>query len=121
MPEDPDQALPRLQFLLAQRPAHVRQHHELMRKPTLAESCTVETPASGDRVLTGKAALQSPHRLAFEAIPECKSFSALAENPLRRLGEQALAGAIHQLQPLPAVKSKHRDVDLLHHLAQQGG
>ena len=41
------------------------------------------------------------------------------EQPLRRLAQEARAGAVHELQLVLLVEGEHRDVDLRHHLAQE--
>ena len=43
-----------------------------------------------------------------------------SSSALRRAAQQALAGAVHELQPLTLVEGEDGDVDLHHHLAQQG-
>ena len=47
------------------------------------------------------------------------SSASPAEQPLGRLAEQPLAGAVDEPQPPALVEGEHRDVDLRHHLAQQ--
>ena len=60
-------------------------------------------------------------RVAGHALPEPEVRGAAIEQPLGRLTEQTLAGAVHELQPPGAVEGEDGDVDLGHHLAQQRG
>src|SRR5206468_6523834 len=54
-----------------------------------------------------------------EALLEAELGGGAADQPLDRLGEEALAGAVGEAESAPCVEREHRDVDLLHDPAEQ--
>jgi hypothetical protein len=53
MSDDPDQTLPRLSFLLAQRAAHVREHNQGVRNTSLAKGSAAHEPPRATRERQG--------------------------------------------------------------------
>jgi hypothetical protein len=111
-----DQALPGLALLVAQRAAHVRENDELHRLAALAEAAAAHVEAAGR---AGEGGVHDAGRLARDQAREPERLGVPADQPLGRSAEQPLAGAVQQLERERAVEGEDRDVDLLHHLAQE--
>ena len=120
MSQHADEPLPRLELLLTQGPADVREHEQLVRKAALAERGPVHAPARCGSRLARKGLLQGANRIARETVRQAQVGGVLADHPLDRLGQQPLSRAVHQLEAPLAVEGEHRHIDLLHHLAKQG-
>lgn len=89
-----------------------------MRQPSFAKRRAVNAPASG---AGGKGSLDALRFVAAEKLGQTQRGRAGVHDALGRLGEKPFSGAIHQTQVLVAVESEDRDVDLLHHFAEQHG
>src|SRR5206468_8842949 len=116
--EDADEALPGLAFLFAQGAAHVGEHEELQGQSSLAKSAAPRLPPSG---AAGQGKVEDARRARVEALRETQLRGQAAQQLLLRPSEQALARAVGQPEPVLAVEREDRDVDLLHHLAQESG
>ena len=114
--EDADEALPRGALLVAQRLAHVGQHHQVMGEPALPERGVPHLPASGR---AGQGNRLDARSAGIEPLIHLELGRMSIEQPLGRRPEQALAGVVHQLQPPALVEGEDGDVDLRHDLAQQ--
>ncbi len=118
VPDHADQPLPGLPLLLPQGPAHVGEHQELVRQASLAERAAAHLPASHP---ARERQVENRRGALAQTLGQPELIGGVPEEALLRLAQQALAGAVHQAQPARAVEGEHHDVDLLHHLAQQGG
>ena len=94
--EHPDQALPGLALLLAQRTAHVGQHEQPVGRAALAERARPDLPPPRP---AGERGFPDLRRALLEKRREAELLGAAAEQPRLRLAEQALAGAVDELQP----------------------
>src|SRR5208283_1938910 len=111
--QDADEALPRLHLLLAQGPADVAEHQELVRPPVLAERPSPHAPAPVGAGGLGRA--QDTVGLPLQAVGEADLPRAPPDEALTRLAEQALAGGVDEAQPRVRVEREDGDIDLLHH------
>ena len=116
VPDDANQALPRLALFLAQRLAQVGEHQQLVRPAALAEQAAPDLPAAD---AAGKRSGDDARRLAAQALVEIELGRAPPEEPFRRLAQESGAGAVHELELVILVEGEDRDVDLRHHLSQQ--
>jgi hypothetical protein len=115
--DDANQALPRLALFLAQGLAEVRQNEQLVRPPALTEAAAPDLPApdaAGER--------RGDHAwcLAAQALGQVQIGRASSEQTFRRLAQEARARAVHELQLVILVEREDRDIDLGHHLSQEG-
>jgi hypothetical protein len=127
--EDADEALPGGALLLAQGAADVREHEQMVREPALPEARPPElvapglagAPGAGPPGAAGEDRLDGARRLPAQAPGEPELGGGAAEEALGGLGEEALAAAVDEHEPVlgRAVEGEHRDVDLRHHRAQQ--
>ena len=117
VPDDANQALPRLSLFLAQRLAQIGEHQQLVRPPALPEQASPDFPPAH---AAGKRRGDDARRLAAQALVEIEFGRAPPEEPLRRLTQETRAGAVHELQLVFLVEREDRDVDLRHHFSQQG-
>ncbi len=118
MAEDAHQPPRGLALLVAQRAREVGEHEQLVRPPALAERAAPQLPAPA---AAGKVGVQHPRRLAVQALGEPQLLGAPPHQPLGRVGQQPLAGAVHQPEALLVVEGEDGDVDLLHHARQERG
>ena len=116
MSEHANDSLPRQALFVAECLAQIRQHHQLMRLAALPERRATQLPPSG---AAGEHRVDGSRRIAAQALFEAELCARAAEEALAGLREQALARAIEQPQPVRLVEGEDRDVDLLHHRAQQ--
>ena len=116
--EHAHQALPGLQFLLAQGLREIGDHHQFQRQAVLADARAAHAPAARAAREDG---LQRGHRGTVQAYVHLQFAGGLTEQALGGRGQQALAGAIHQAQALVLVEGEDGHVDLAHHGAQQRG
>ncbi len=117
VPDDANQALPRLPFFLAQRLAQIGEHQQLVRPAALAEQASPDFPPAH---ATGKRGGDDARRLAAQALVEIELGGAPPEEPFRRLTQESRAGAVHELELVFLVEGEDRDVDLRHHFPQEG-
>src|SRR5882724_1285610 len=89
-----------------------------MGKPVLTEATTPQSPPAR---ATWKGQFHGTSRFAFKAGRETELQGSEANEPLRRASEEALSGAIDELQSARAVECENRHVDFLDHRTQQGG
>ena len=118
-PEHANQPLPCLALFFAQGAAQIGDHEQLVRQAAFAETCRDESPSVP--LCRGTRSASMRGRFAFEALAQAQARGGAPEHALGRLIEQALTGAIDEAQSAVAVKCEHRDVDFLHHFAQQRG
>ncbi len=116
--EDAHETLPRVQFLLAQRAAEVRDHEQGVRAAVFAKLTAAHSPASA---AAGKRGGEQARRLAFEAIGEADILGGAAEDFFCRLIEETLRGGVGEAEFALVVESEDRDIDLSHDGAQKGG
>src|SRR5687767_12335106 len=92
-----------------------------MREPALPERRAANLDASGRaRPLTaGKKRVHHSSRLAIEKGLQPKLRCPMSDDPLGRLPNESLTGAVHQAQRTAFVEGEDGDVDLLHDLAQE--
>ena len=115
--DDADQPLPRLTLLVAQRPADVGEHQQLVRTAFLTERRAPHFPAARCRRGTRR-----PRCAATCPSRQVRRPSSSAVRPSScsaGLRQQPLAGAVDEPQRLRAVEGEDGDVDLHHHRAQQ--
>ena len=95
--EHAHEPLPGLALLVAQRPAQVGEHEQLVRRP----SCRKVLRRTSQRPPPpGKVSVERARRLAVETRSRARAASAV--RPSRRsagCAEQPLAGAVHEPQP----------------------
>src|SRR5258705_7975136 len=89
-----------------------------MRKAALTEATTPQSPPAR---ATWKSQLHSTSRFSFKAGRETELTSSEANEPFRRASEEALSGAIDELQSARTVERENRYVDFLDHRTQQRG
>ena len=118
MAEHANEALPGLALFIAQRAAQIRDDEQLVREPCFAKISAMNFPAAG---FSGKRDLLDARRVAGEAFGKAELARVSSEKALFRLIQNALAGAIHEAKRAVAVECKNRDVDFLHHFAEQRG
>ena len=116
--QHPHQALPGVQFLLAQGLRHIGDHHQFERAAVLADARAANPPAAR---AARKHGLQRGHRGTVQAHLQLQVACRLTEQALGGGGQQALAGAIHQAQTLVFIEGEDGHGDFAHHGAQQGG
>jgi hypothetical protein len=73
------------------------------------------------RAATGEAELEEPRGLALETGGEPNLGGVPAEDALGGLAEEQLAGLVGEPELAFAVEGKNRDIDLLHHSAEERG
>src|SRR2546427_3177009 len=91
---------------------------ELMGKATLAERAASQLPAPRPRP-SRERKLEHAGCVARQTLREPELGGVLAEQLLGRPAQQRRAAAVHEPQRPCFVECEHRDVDLLHHAAQQ--
>ena len=117
--EHAHQSLPGLQFFFAQGARQVGDHQQLVRQAAFAKLAARNAPAAGCR--PGKCAGRCG-RLAFEELGQPESFGAgTSSRCVRRAAPAAARPRDSPGAGVLAVEGEHRDVDLLHHFAQQRG
>src|SRR5882762_3384129 len=87
-----------------------------MRKAVLTEATTPQSPPAR---ATWKSQLHSTSRFSFKAGRETELTSSEANEPFRRASEEALSGAIDELQSARTVERENRHIDFFDHRAQQ--
>ena len=97
MADDADQPLPRLTLFVAQRPADVGEHQQLVRTPFLTEGGAAHFVAARS---AGEGDVLDARREPFETGPQSELGRGAAEDLLGGLRQQALAGAVDQPQRL---------------------
>ncbi len=88
MADHPDEALPGLALLVAQRAAHVGEHEQLHGLAPLPEGAAAQVEAAGG---PGEGRLGDARRLAGQEGGEADRLGAQADQALGRRAEQALA------------------------------
>ena len=116
MADDADQPLPRLAFLLAQRPAHIRQHEQIMRQPAEPERRPSDFPSAGPAA--GGRDVDHARCIA-KPFTQRQLLRGPAEHVLHALAHQSLAGAVDDAQAMFGIESEDGHVDLFHDRAQE--
>ena len=116
--DDADEALPRFQFLLAQRLAEIGDHDKFVRQSSFAKTGPAHPPAAG---ATGEGARQHAGVLAGEAVNEIEFAGLPAQESFGGLAHEFLTRAIDEAQGFVRVEGEDGDIDFLHDGAQQGG
>ena len=114
--DDADQPLPRLTFLLAQRPADVRQHQQVMGKPAKTKGGAPHFPSPARAAGLGD--IDDPRRLA-EPVGHAQLLGGASQHLLDGAVHQPFARAVGDAQMLRRIEGEDGDVDLLHHRAEQ--
>ena len=112
MPEDPQEALPGQTLLLAQRATEVRHDQQAVRHALVAKARAPHEPAAG---AAGQSDLGGLGGLAIQQRVEAELRGIAAEELLGVPAEEALAGAVDDLQPPAAVECEDRRIDLRDH------
>ncbi len=118
MAQHPDQTPPRLPLLLSQGLVQVRQDHQVMGPPLLAEHGPAHSPAAAP---PGQMDSERPDRLSRQAVLQIQLRGRLFQRILSRNSQEPLAGSVDEAQAPSVVEREDRHVDLLHHLLQQSG
>src|SRR2546426_378485 len=87
-----------------------------MGKPVLTEATTPQSPPART---TWKSQLHSTSRFSFKAGRETELPGSEANEPFRRASEEALSGAIDELQSARTVERENCHVDFFDHRAQE--
>src|SRR5882724_9727215 len=87
-----------------------------MGKPILTEATTPQSPPAR---ATCKGQLHSTSRFSFKARRETELPGSEANEPFRRASEEALSGAVDELQSARTVERENRHVDFFDYRAQQ--
>jgi hypothetical protein len=88
-----------------------------MRLATLSEHGAANSPAAR---LSGENLFQGAGGFSFQTFEQTKFLGALADQALRVLGHEALAGTVYKADSLVAVEGKDGNVDFGHHRGEQG-
>ena len=115
--DDADQPLPRLALFVAQRPADVGEHEQLMRTSSLAERRAPHFPAArraGERDVLDARRLRRRGTRAVRARRRCGRAAARPAAPSSRSPARLTSRSV-----VRAVEGEDGDVDLDHHRAQQ--
>src|SRR5277367_1532510 len=118
VPENTDEALPRLALFIAQGAAQIAEHNQIMRQATLAERPAAHAPAPRP---SREAQFHRARRFAFEARLKAKLRRRESKKALAWSREKSLTGAVHQTQLPVIVEGEDGDVDFFHYRAQQTG
>jgi hypothetical protein len=116
--EHADEALPGEEFLFAERAAEVGDDDEVMRAAAFAKLAAAHTPAAG---AAGERDVEQARGFAGEAIGEPEVGGRAAEDALGGLVEEELRGVVGEAELVGGVEGENRDVDFLHHGAEEGG
>ncbi len=117
--QDAHQPLPGLEFLLPKGLAQIGDHHQLMRAATLAK---LAAPHAPPRVGAGnRGRSQEPARLALERLGQADRGRRPAQQAFPGLGQKPLARPVDQPQDPLLIEGEDRNVDFLHHRAQERG
>src|SRR5207247_5492729 len=99
-PHDADEALPGLALLLAQGAADVAQDQELVRQSPLPEGAAADLEPPGP---SGKGEVEDRRGVRAQAAGEPQLGGVGTRKTLDRAGQKALAGPVHESQPVVAV------------------
>ncbi|MCA9634602.1 MAG: serine/threonine protein kinase [Myxococcales bacterium] len=113
--EHPHEALPGLPLLLPQGPAEVGEDDQGVGEPALAEVAAAELPGPRAAREDGQ---QGPRGVALEAGREAERGRVAAEEPAGP-AEEAGRRVVGEAEDPLRVEGEDRDVDLLHHLAEE--
>src|SRR5262245_7417166 len=108
MAKHPEQPLPGLPLLFAQRLAQVRQPQELMGESALPERGAAHSPAAEP---SRKGHLNRSRSLALKAIHQSEIIRGAADQPFGWLRQQPFARAVDQAQLLAIVEGEDGEVD----------
>ena len=116
MADDADEALPGLPLFVAQRPAHVGEHDELVRTALLAERRPTHLPPA--RAARERHVLDAGCR-TLEAALKPDLVGRAIEQPIGRHTKQPFARAVDQPKRSSAIEGEDRHIDLEHHGPQE--
>ena len=117
MPQYPNQPLPRAAFLFPQSTAHVRQHDESVRYPSLSKRTAAHQPARVRGLEGERNQSLVLHRQTFF---QADFLGGSAQKPHGGLLQQAFSSRIYQPENLVRIECKQRHFNLFDHAAQQG-
>src|SRR5712672_1336039 len=93
MPHYPNQPLPSLPLLVAQRAAQIAQHYQMMRQARLPKQSAPHSPAPG---AARKRKLHRAYGITFQRSTQAKFGGGKSQQALYGARQQALPGAIHE-------------------------